>query len=276
MKYAVLHGGPAHRDEFIAVSLWMAARGVLPVFRRDPSPAELADPAVLVVDVGGAHDPARNNYDHHQDRNLPAAFRLVAAALGIDGLARSVYPWWEFASEADTARLEALRSVGLSPGAGRKLADPLGGFLLRRLEEAPGDGPVPEAVIGLMHAFGRDLIGHLAETQERLDLLRERMRVEALPAGLRVMVHDIRDNPALAMGITRDAMADRPAASVTPDDRGDGWALCRFDDDPRIDFAVLAGHPDVAFAHPAGFVAKTRAVPLARALALVRQAVISR
>jgi uncharacterized UPF0160 family protein len=37
----------------------------------------IADPDTIVLDVGGEYDPAKNNYDHHQDLSLPSAAGLV-------------------------------------------------------------------------------------------------------------------------------------------------------------------------------------------------------
>jgi hypothetical protein len=66
------------------------------------------------------------------------------------------------------------------------------------------------------------------------------------------------------------------AFSITPDDRGDGWSLFRYDDDPRLDFSRLEGDPDIVFAHKAGFVAKTRPWPesITELRTLVEKAVV--
>ena len=62
------------------------------------------------------------------------------------------------------------------------------------------------------------------------------------------------------------------AVSISKDDRGDGWTLYRYDDDPRVDFSVLAGHPDIVFAHKGGFIAKTKAITINEAIEIVRKA----
>jgi uncharacterized UPF0160 family protein len=53
------HPGGAHKDDLLA------ARSGAPIVRRVPTPEELDDPGVAVVDIGGVHDPARSNSDHH-------------------------------------------------------------------------------------------------------------------------------------------------------------------------------------------------------------------
>ena len=58
------HPGGAHKDELLAVCV-LAAKHRAPIVRREPTEADLADPAVAVVDVGGDHDPSKMNFDHH-------------------------------------------------------------------------------------------------------------------------------------------------------------------------------------------------------------------
>jgi hypothetical protein len=49
------------------------------------------------------------------------------------------------------------------------------------------------------------------------------------------------------------------AGTVSPDKRGSGYGLTRFDDDRRLNFTRIESEPDVHFAHKQGFVAKTTA-----------------
>jgi len=50
------------------------------VERRNPTREELDSSEILVGDVGMEFNIARNNFDHHQDRNLPCAFAMVFKA----------------------------------------------------------------------------------------------------------------------------------------------------------------------------------------------------
>lgn len=85
-KKIVTHPGLFHADDVCAIA-WLRVCGVTaPVERRNPGVEDLNDPEILVVDVGGEHDPARGNFDHHQrggagarwDSEVPyAAFGLV-------------------------------------------------------------------------------------------------------------------------------------------------------------------------------------------------------
>jgi hypothetical protein len=57
----------------------------LPVaYRPQIAPEELANPRVLVWDIGRSHDPERGNFDHHQDHQLGATPIILLQALGLE------------------------------------------------------------------------------------------------------------------------------------------------------------------------------------------------
>lgn len=57
----------------------------LPVaYRPQVTAEELESPAVLIWDIGRAHDPARGNFDHHQDHTLGATPIILLQALGTE------------------------------------------------------------------------------------------------------------------------------------------------------------------------------------------------
>lgn len=68
IKVVVTHPGIHHADDAFAVALLYLDLGKMAfsVERRVPTPEDLADPQVAVVDVGGVFDPELHNYDHHQ------------------------------------------------------------------------------------------------------------------------------------------------------------------------------------------------------------------
>jgi uncharacterized UPF0160 family protein len=79
------HPGSAHKDEFLACCVLLAT-APCPILRREPTEADLADPAIAVVDVGHRHEPALNNFDHHQlpaDAAPTCALSLVLQHLGL-------------------------------------------------------------------------------------------------------------------------------------------------------------------------------------------------
>jgi hypothetical protein len=58
--------------------------------------------------------------------------------------------------------------------------------------------------------------------------------------------------------------------AIYPDDRGPGWTLFRYDDDPRVDFSRLTGNESILFAHRGGFTAKTKSkCPMKHVMVLI-------
>jgi hypothetical protein len=105
----ITHPGSAHFDEITAISLILAVftDTEFRIERREPSPAELDDPGVWVVDTGNRYEPEKRNFDHHQSLDCPVAFVLVAEYLGLLA-ALSVMPWWNFKDSVD--RIGPVRS----------------------------------------------------------------------------------------------------------------------------------------------------------------------
>ena len=105
MLHTILtHPGGAHKDDLLAVCVLAATSGA-PVVRRTPTPEELDDPGVAVVDIGGVHDPERSNYDHHHfPREHPptCALSLVLQDLGLYADALLFCPWLEPAEWFDS------------------------------------------------------------------------------------------------------------------------------------------------------------------------------
>lgn len=73
------HGGTIHADEKLAIA-WLElhyGQEAEVIFSYNPTPEQLADPELHVLDVGKTYDKKSNNRDHHQDGNLPATNLMV-------------------------------------------------------------------------------------------------------------------------------------------------------------------------------------------------------
>lgn len=79
----ITHDGVFHADDVMAIALiHRLVHPIIPVERtRNISAEDIANPEVWIVDVGGQHDRELNNYDHHQDKTLPAACLIVLMEL---------------------------------------------------------------------------------------------------------------------------------------------------------------------------------------------------
>jgi hypothetical protein len=243
----ITHAGSAHFDEVTAISLVLARHAAteFTVERREPSPAELDNPAVWVIDIGNRHQPETLNFDHHQSLECPAAFVLVAQYLGMADTI-SVMPWWHFKDEVD--RFGPVRSSA-KYGAGDDLVNrnPVETWL------ADSFASDPEGTLPLLKSFGADVIKTAGVLKRQIDFWRgsRRLMIGGVPA---------------AIGETRESIGleefrrldhDPPAIVISLDRRDDGWRLFRYDGTP-VDFRLIADRPEIAFAHKSGFLAKTK------------------
>jgi hypothetical protein len=281
MKAILTHPGSAHRDDFLACCLLIARHG-LPVWRRDPLPQDLDDPEILVVDVGGEHDPARGNFDHHHfpaDHPPVCSLSLVLLDLGLYEDARAFCEWLEptewFDSRGPFATADWL---GIDRSLVNRLNSPVDITLLRRFaqkrELEPGD-PVWE----VMRMVGEDFFMFLRSLRERLDFVAEHARVLEIGgdgASVRVLylprTESMPDDPSSGLVRYIDQLGEKIDGLIYPDRRGSGFGLSRHEDSERLDFTRIAGEEDVHFAHARGFVAKTSATNLARLTELVARA----
>ena len=254
VRRIVTHGGLPHMDDIMACAIAYAL-GVphdAVIERRNPKPGELESMTVLVLDVGGTHDPEHLDFDHHQrsrEEEPKCAFKLFSEWLGVDEEFSMLFPWYATWNLLDVAgpnvtaaalgttwdRLEGL------------VANPLADFVIRRFADDPGFRQ--KVVLTLSNAIG--LTRRLWKSINEKVVARE---VCGLPAG---------DFTACATEeISRCSdiwiRLNRPAFIISKDNRGEGLTILRCNDDPRLDFSRCAGRPYAAFCHPGGFLVKTR------------------
>ncbi|MCS6244221.1 MAG: MYG1 family protein [Opitutus sp.] len=274
------HPGGAHKDEFLACSVLLAVHPT-PILRREPSPADLADTTMAVVDVGLSHDPALNNFDHHQlprDYVPTCALSLVLRHLGLYEDTRAFCEWLEPAEWFDCrGPMDTARWLGVDRDIVGKLNSPIDGTLLRRFAQATrlahGD-PLWE----IMRMIGEDLLGYVRSVRERLDFIGTHAEIWTLEtvSGAPSVLFLPRTEPLPgdpSAGVERyvesQGLGNRVLALISPDRRSGGYGLTRHRDNQRLDFTRIAGEADVHFAHARGFVAKTSATDPQRLRELV-------
>ena len=265
------HPGGAHKDEFLACALLAAVHRV-PIVRREPAPADLADATIAVVDVGGQHAPERSNFDHHQfpaDHPPICALSLVLQHLGVYEDARQFCDWLEPAEWLDTRGPNVTAKwLGIDRSAMSKLNSPIDLSLLRRFAKAQRLDP-GEPLWEVLTYIGQDLLDYLRDLRARLDFIAQNAQIWALPD------HEVlflprtdppAEEPSAGIGRYLDTIGKSAtvAALIYPDRRGTGYGLSRYNDDPRYDFTRIQHQPDVHFAHARGFIAKTSAADLPR------------
>jgi hypothetical protein len=279
------HPGGAHTDEFLACSLLLTCHAVA-ITRREPTAADLANPATCVVDVGHRHEPALNNFDHHQfprDHPPTCSLSLVLQQLGLYDDARRFCDWLETAEWIDTrGPIETAKWMGTTPETLARLNSPAHSALVREFARSsrlePGQ-PLWET----MRLIGQDIVDYIQALRERLDYLTRHTEFwNLLLAGRPAQILFLpRTEPPLedpSFGIVRFIQSrglERDVVGfVSPDRRSAGYALERFQDNPRLDFTRIAGQPGVHFTHARGFVAKTSLTGVAELQALLALAAV--
>jgi len=274
------HPGGAHKDEFLACSVLLALHPV-PIFRREPNPDDLANPAICVVDVGHVHQPERNNFDHHQmpkDHPPTCSLSLVLQHLGLYDDARQFCEWLEPAEWFDCRGLVTTGAwLGVTPEVLTKLNSPIDITLLRRFAQvkqiAAGD-----ALWEIMRMIGEDLLEYVRSMRSRLDFIGAHAEIWTLgiagQPGKILFLPRSEPLPAepstgIDQFIESRSLTDEIVGTIYPDRRSTGYGLSRFRDNPRLDFTRISREPDVHFAHARGFIAKTSSHEIGRLKQLV-------
>jgi hypothetical protein len=285
IQLIVTHPGGAHKDDFLACSLLAHLHGV-PIQRRDPTEEDLADPSICVVDVGGVHDPERNNFDHHQfPRDAPplCALSLVLQSMGLYEDALSFCAWLRPAEWLDTlGPNETAKLMGIPRSALSELNSPLDITLLNRFAghtELKPESPIYQ----VMRMVGEDIVNYLRSLRERLDYLKERGQIWTIATddgpiqALFLEKSDlISEDPSFGIYafIESEGRQEEIQALVYPDRRGDGYGLTRYNDSQRLNFSQIESCDDVRFAHKRGFVAKVTTTDPARLKELLELAIV--
>ena len=283
MKAILTHPGSAHKDDFLACCLLVERHGV-PVWRRDPTDEDLADPRIVVVDVGGEHDPSKSNFDHHQfprDHEPVCALSLVLQDFGLYEDARSFCEWLEPAEWFDTRGPFATADwLGVDRSIVNRLNSPVDITLLRRFAQKRELG-AGDPVWEVMRMVGEDLFMYLRTLRERLDYVADNASfVDVGADGRKVRVlfmprtDPMPDDPSSGLGRFIETRGENIAGLIYPDRRGEGYGLSRHEDSALLDFTRIIDEEDVHFAHARGFVAKTSATDFDRIIALVGQAIV--
>lgn len=270
IRLIVTHPGQAHRDDFIATCLWLSVCPTTPVERREPTQEELDDPNVVVIDVGGRHEPELNNFDHHQlprEHEPVCALTFVLDDFELLETALWACEWFEFTEVLDSkGPFVAAQKLGITREAFVATLSPIEAEVIRAFgEETRHNGG--SWIISCMIHLGRQWRKFLREFSTRWELLEYEVKYYIFPGFQAIDARCIPGDEKPTLALEQFCLeadkdnADRDddiVVTITNDDRGDGYCLFRRNDDPRVDFSRLEGHDDVIFAHKGGFIAKTK------------------
>ncbi|NCQ34699.1 MYG1 family protein [bacterium] len=280
IRLIVTHPGSAHKDDLLAVCVLVAKHGA-PIVRRDPTPDELEDASVAVVDIGGVHDAARMDFDHHhfpREHAPTCALSLVLDHLGLYQDALRFCDWLETAEYFDSRGPKRTAEwLGVPRRAISQLNSPVDLALLRRFAQK-SELQAGDTLYEFMRLVGEDLLEYLCVVRERLDFVAQHAERWSIAAGDQRIeaiflprTEPLADEPSVAVEnfIRAQGLEQEITAIVYPDRRGAGYGIGRFEDHPSLDFSRLEGEADVHFAHKSGFMCKTSATNPDRLKALV-------
>ncbi|CAN5752987.1 hypothetical protein BH11MYX2_BH11MYX2_19150 [soil metagenome] len=255
-----------------------------PIERREPTSTDLDDPGIAVIDIGGIHDPARNDFDHHhfpREHAPTCALSLVLDSLGLYEDGKRFCDWLEIAEMFDSrGPNKTAEWLGVPRRAVSQLNSPIDMTLLRRFAQKTRI-ETGDPLYLYMKMVGEDLLEFLRLARERLDYVTARAERWQVVVGADTIevLHMPRtdadaDEPSAMLGswIRANKLDSVIAATVYPDRRGGGFGIARYEDHPRLDFSRVEGEPDVHFAHKSGFMCKTSATDPERLKQLIAKA----
>ena len=280
IQRVLTHPGSAHKDDFLACCVLLHHFPVT-IERREPTEADLEDPSVAVVDVGGAHDPERSNFDHHhfpRDADPVCALSLVLQAFGLYEDAREFCDWLEPAEWLDCrGPVDTAKWLNTDREVITKLVSPIDVTLLRRFA-ASSELTEASPIWQVMRMVGEDLVAFIQGLRDRLAFIEAHAEFWDLGNGEQALFMP-RTEPlpeeasaGLPRFVGREGRDEMVIALVYPDRRGEGYGLSRHRDDLRMDFTRIKEAEDVHFAHARGFVAKSSATDPERLKRLLAQA----
>lgn len=283
----VTHGGRAHRDEFLSSCLALSNEllmSVALVERRDPTPRDLNDPNVIVIDEGGRYDPQMNNFDHHQRSRDEAAECSLSlwsrhVHLGVGEEWWSLYEllrlgrWFELWVRMDArGSLRTSNWLGVDPSVIFRLGSPLEDALLDQLEHhtyLPHTDPFAR----MMRDLGDSVIqAHqaLATEVRRIGKIVTRT---SLSGGVPAVV--LESSNIAGLNEWRNVAGELGGIGVWFDPNGPGWKLVRFDSDPRVNLNQAANHPNISYVSVDGGMARTRSrVSLGQVLQIANMSLV--
>lgn len=282
----VTHPGGAHKDDFLAVCL-LLGQFELPVERRDPTPEDLADDTVAVIDVGGEHDPEKLNFDHHQfsrEEQPRCAITLILEHLGLLEEARKFCDWLETAEWMDVRGPNVTAGwLEVSREQMARLNSPIDIGMIRRFGSCQELNP-GEPLHQVMTWIGADLASYLEGMRGRITLAREKGQRWSLKTKsgetFEVLFYErteeLPDEPSslMAQWARAEGWQDEIAVLVYPDSRGEGYGMARYQDHPRFDFTRIEGAEGVHFTHASGFLAKTSVTDQEQLKSFIRRAIL--
>lgn len=271
MEKIITHGGSAHRDDFLSCAIALAHYPeITRIERRTPTDEELANPDILILDVGNDYNPELHNFDHHQfdrDHAPECALSLFTRHIGLD---LSASRWYESTVIADAMGPNAVAThFGLDKYP-FELNSPIETILLSWYEK---EKVVSNDMTAILRKIGEDIVTHTRELENAVGIFTLDC-VEEINGKKAVVITDRDSLEVPAFSKARAIFVasynknknpdDHIKISITPNRDRDtqqfngGWVIYRLDDNSGVDLSGLAQNDLIDFSHKSGFLAITK------------------
>jgi hypothetical protein len=265
-KYIITHPGAAHRDDFLSMCILSYTFPEVAIYRLQPTPADLRNPDVMVVDVGMEYNSELNNFDHHQfpasNDNALCAFSLILKEFKLYDDFKKYYPWMDITEKFDVRGPYQLSAMlGITSDSLFSLDSPIEKYVLSLFEKETLLGtwcPVGK----IMYEIGKQMVEGYTELKKRINIIKENhiylpiyndVKALFVPRIEKVNI----ENPFLGIDIFLKDITDDVPVIVIPNDRCDGYKIIRRDDDTRVDFRRYSIDEQAYFVHANGFILAT-------------------
>jgi hypothetical protein len=266
MALIITHPGSAHLDDFLSCCLVVNKNGnIKKIKRKEPNKAEIKDPAIWKLDVGGMFDPDIKCFDHHQDgMDEECTLSLLLKNWGLWSIANEVHKWLKIVVINDTiGPKEITKQLKIS----FKAMGALNSFVERTILDFFNKQKEIEKeslLFSLMEIIGQNFFALIDEYTTIMGEVKEKLKYKIINGVQSILFYKNLNHSSTLIRIIKDKMKEkwpdlRGGIAVYPNKRVKGTlALKRFDDDERVDFSRISHYEKVVYSHPKGFFVSVR------------------
>ncbi len=272
IKTVITHNGSAHQDEFLASCILLAKESQIDSIIRVSMddyrmPSFLEDKSKCVIDMGRKLDSTMENYDHHQDVNLPCSFTLILDKYGIREKVFECFTWARVVCKNDTRGIiGAVESfnVGLPTELKYKFvydsifSNPICQFILSKYEKySVISNIVNEDMFDMMKELGNWILNEIEKLDIRKENFEKYHKIINVNGFFGIDVSNIPNDgmePSFGFGAWSNLKGYVVDFIVNRDTRSENAVrIVRYN--TKIDLLKIKNNNGIIFAHANGFLA---------------------
>lgn len=260
----IVHGGQAHRDDFLAACLVAGMNPSIIIERREPQESDFNDSEVLILDVGMRDNPELGNFDHHIE-GIKTSFSWLNEVFEL-GLEEE--SWYQPSIILDNRGPFALgKELDVTPDSMKGLISPIEqamlGLFTQTKEIKEGD-----PLFSIMREIGLSLIKFGQMRKELYVKWSSCSFVKEMDGAKLLIIKEV-SHPKMADFAKRFGGID---AIISINFRTKTIELKRLNDSPKIDGLKIK--ESCSFVHKTGFLAVLKTADLEEALEIIKEAIV--